>query len=559
MPRGAASTFGRSVRTSKGEQLLPDTAEASRSDLRMLFEQGAVYADRWTAEVRAALDVRDPLAGVVAAALADRKSVILAGNAGDGKSHLAQVALDQMSSRRCFEVTKQSPAPSPVPPDALLFIRDASSLSDEAVLEAVRSAHDVGAPLLMTINEGPLSSLAKMDDTGFFGRVREVLHGRAIGQTVHDQDDFLILNLAGRQLTRSSFVIGALERLLPVVTPCKTCGKSNKCPRVVGARLLKKSKRAQERLQGLLRLLSDGGQHISAREIWVFLIELFFGWTCPPSASEVEKARGYFWMRVFEGESRLALNISSEFDPITVPMAREDVYLWQGDFDKIRSDIDYPGSRPSVIARDSAQDGRLAFASAKRCFFFFGKDLNVESILARRSRAPIFGKILERAGNDSRPVIREMVGIINAYRLHHDTENDLWISRHHGFAAQRRPTGLGASDKVGIDGLKIRVPYSHEGEIYPNAGFFPTTIFLCWESSDQFLLIDFTTWERLKGKRTLTVDRRQETLDFALDLFLSQAPVVANADPEIRIYDHRRHESTTLRIRPEDRKIEVIS
>ena len=411
----------------------------------------------------------------------------------------------------------------------------------------------------MTINEGPLTSLASKDESGFFGRIREVLHGRAMGEVVDDQDDFLILNLAGRQLTRSVFVVGALARLLPVVTPCKTCVRSNACPRVVGAKMLKKSKRAQERLEALLQLLSDGGQHISAREIWVFLIELFFGWTCPAGASEVEKARGYFWMRVFEGDSRLASDVSTEFDPITVPMAREDVYIWQGEFERIRSDASYPGTRPSVVARTSGPDGRLAFASAKRCFFFFGRDLNVESILARRSLAPQFGKILQRAGQDTRPVIREMVGVINSYRLRHDTENDLWVSRHHGFAAQRRPTGLGASAKVSIEGLTLRLPYSHEGALYPDAGFFPTKLFLSWEDSAQNLLIDFATWERLQGERTLTVDRHQETLDFALDLFLSQAPVVANADPEIHVYDHRRREATTLRIRPEDRKIEVIS
>lgn len=539
--------------------MVEETEAASRSDLRQLFEQGAVYADRWTSEVRTALDVRDPLAEVVASALAARKSVILAGNAGDGKSHLAQVALDRMSTRSCFEVTQQTPAPDPVPADALLFIRDASSLSDDAVLSAAAAARAAGAPLLMTINEGPLTSLAHKDTSGFFARIRTVLHDRAMGEVVEDEDEFLILNLAGRQLTRSVFVVGALARLLPVVTPCTTCAKSNTCPRVVGAKMLKKSKRAQERLESLLQLLSDGGQHISAREIWVFLIELFFGWTCPPGGTEVERARGYFWMRVFEGESRLAADIAAEFDPITVPMAREDVYIWQGEFEKIRSDASYPGTRPSVVARTSPTDGRIAFASAKRCFFFFGRDLNVESILARRSLAPQFGKILERAGQDARPVIREMVGVINSYRLRHDTENDLWVSRHHGFAAQRRPTGLGASAKVSIEGLRLRLPHSDEGALYPGAGFFPTELFLCWEDSTQSLLIDFATWERLQNERTLTVDRHQETLDFALDLFLSQAPVVATADPEIHVYDHRRREATTLRIRPEDHKIEVIS
>lgn len=538
---------------------MSDRAEPSRQALRELFERGAVYADRWSAEVRAALDVPDPLADVVAQALNERRTVILAGNAGDGKSHLAQVALDRLTTRRCLEVTQKSPIPEPLPADALVFIRDASSLTDSSVLDAVGQAREAGAPLLITINEGPLSSLAQIDGSGFFGRVRSVLHGRATGESVDESDDFLILNLAGRQLTRSSFVLGALERLLPVVTPCRACGKSANCPRMVGARMLKKSSRAQRRLQTLLRLKTDGGQHISAREIWVFLIELFFGWECPPGATDVEKVRGYFWMRVFESSSHVSRDIADEFDPITVPMAREDVFIWQGEFDRIKSDSNYPGAQPSVIARSSQADGRMAFASAKRCFFFFARELDVESILAKRSDAPRFGQMLARAQDDARPVIRELVGVINSYRLRLDTENDLWISRHHGFAAHRRPTGLGASAKVPIEELELRVPYAHESSIYSDAGFFPTKLYLCWPGSDQYLPVDFETWQRLHEERTLTVDRRQEALDFALDLFLSQAPVASIADPEIRVFDHRRRESTLLRIRPEDRKLEVIA
>ncbi len=535
--------------------------EASKIEIRELFERGTVYADRWTSEVRSVLDVPDsPLTDAVTSALNERRSVVIAGNAGDGKSHLAQCALDRLATRTCFEVTFDTPAPDPVPRDSIIFIRDASSLSDQTVLATVQASRSAGATLLMTINEGPLSSLAASAPRSFFSHVRDVLHQRSVGEDENQIDDCLVINLAGRQLPRSEFVLGVLDRLLPSVTPCATCGKSSTtCPRVVGAKMLRSSKRARRHIGDLLRLLSDGGRHLSAREIWVYVIDLFFGWVCPPGADDVENLAGYFWMRIFDGENGVASDISRQFDPVTVPMAREDVHIWQGRFDNIKSDVGYPGSAPSSLSRDSEEHGLRAFKSAKRCFFFFGKELDVDQILAKRSLAPRYGTMIQRAMKEPRPVIRELVGLINNYRLGLDTENDLWITRHHGLAAHRRPSALAATGKLPIDKLKLQVPYGRESALYTRSGFFPTRLYLAWLSSDQYLQIDFSTWERLTEQRVLTVDRSQETLDFALDLFLSQADIAATDDPEIHVFDHRRREETVLRIRPEERKIEVIS
>lgn len=537
----------------------PDRLGAGAKELRALFERGAVYADRWGPEVRNALDVQDPLTDVVTAALEAGKSVVLSGNAGDGKSHLAQRALDRLTARRCFEVTAALPIPEPVPVDALIFLRDASSLNDESVLRTVSLAKRAGAPIIVTINEGPLASLAQHPEGGFFHDVRRVLHARALGEFVEDPSGCLVLSLSGRQLTRAGFVQGALERLLPVVSACPTCGRAPSCPRVVGARLLRKSRRARERLEQLLRLLTDGGRHMSAREIWVFLIDLFFGWVCPPNGEDPERLPGYFWMRIFEGNSPLAAEIRREFDPITVPMAREDVDIWQGRFDRIGSEIEYPGNKPVAVSREFGDaSGLRSFSSAKRCFFFFGKTLDIGTMLARRSLAPQFGQLLEQALSEPRPALRTLVGLMNRYRLSLETENELWISRHHGFAAHRRPSGLGAAGKLPIDDLGVRIPFHEDSTRYPAAGFFPTRLFLHWDGSEQLLELDFWTWQRLRGERTLTVDREQETLDFALDLFMAQAPVPAVEDPELMVFDHRRREETILRIRPEARRIEVL-
>jgi hypothetical protein len=539
--------------------------QAGRSEIRQIFERGEVFADRWPAEVRAALDVPDELAAVIAEALSSKQSVILAGNAGDGKSHLAQCALDRLSPRSCFEVTRESPAPSLVPKDSVIFIRDASGLSDEEILDTVARTFEADATLLLTINEGPLSSLG---DTGseFFRRVRETLHRRALGEpeVPEDESDCLVINLAGRQLPRSAFVLGVLDKLLPVAiaSPCSSCKSSSSkaCPRVVGAKMLRSSKIARIRVSHLIKMLSDGGRHLSAREIWVYLIDLFFGWTCPAGGDDSERLHGYFWMQIFEAANRMAPEISVQFDPVTVPMAREDVYIWQGKFSRIELDgVSYPGPTPSAVAREYEENGLKAFECAKRCFFFFGKGLDVEGILARRSLAPAYGRMLEDAVANPRPIVRELVRRINNYRLQKDTENDLWVTRQHGLTAHRRPSALAATGKVQIDALELKIPYLRDYETYPTSGFFPTHLYLSWINSDQYLLIDFDTWARLGSERVLTVDRGQETLDFALDLFLSQADIGANDDPEVYIYDHRLNEETVLRIRPEKLEIEVIN
>lgn len=534
------------------------TTEVPVEELRQLFERGAVYADRFPPHVRAALDVPDPLTEVVAQALRERRSVVISGNAGDGKSHLAQRALDLAPGRSCLEVTSATEVPSSVPAETVVFVRDVSALTNQQVISAVKLARDSNAPALITINEGPLQALADDPDGEFFVEVRRVLHDRMQGFSAGDPAGCTILSLSGRQLAKSAFVDGALEKLLPLVGPCARCGRSQACPRVVGAKMLRRSRRGRARLADLLRLLTDRGQHLSARDIWVFLIDLFYGWTCSPGGDEISRSEGFFWSRIFASEQRTAKLIAREFDPVNSPMAHQDVHLWQGRFDALDFEIDYPGPSPASEARDSRDDGLRAFAGAKRALFFFSKSLDHSQLLASQTDAPKFGALLAKATSDERLVIRDLVGLINHYRLEERTETDLWISRHHSMAAHRRPSTLAASNKLPLEALGVRVPFASEAARYPEAGFFPDHLLLHWKSSEQTLAISFETWLRLQEQRSLTVDRDQEALDFALDLFMSQAAVPAVADPEIRVFDHDHHERSVLRVRPESKTIETL-
>ena len=524
-------------------------------DLADLFERGAVFADRWPTAVRHRLDVPDLLAGQVRGALRAGRHVVITGAAGDGKSHLAMTVLDDLAPVSVHEVIREQPLPTGLLPGTVVFLRDVSALTDWDVLTAIRQAIDHGLNLLLTINEGPLNTLAPQDTTGFLQAVRDVIHRRSRGLEAPDPSSTVIVNLSGRQVTRGDFVAGALQKILPVVRPCRVCGKSKNCPRVRGAQHLRRSRTAQERIVRLLQMLTDRGRHLTTREIWAFLIDLFFGWTCIATNDEVDQQPGYFWNRVFDGENAIAQAILEDFDPLRVARAYDDANLWLGHNDDLG--ISIPLTPPRVLARSSIEDGLVMFTSAKRFYFFFAKSWDVDHTLAAFVPASQFGVLLAKAAAGD-AVAAELAGLINAFRLGLKTREDLWISRHHSFAAHRRPAVLAASGKVPSSTLVVRVPFSAEAKAYPQSGFFPHRLLLGWPGNDQEFIIDFATWRELQEERNLIVDRSQETLDFALDIFLAQGNPPDAADPEVLVYDHRRRRHATLRLDSSERRVDVL-
>ena len=281
-----------------------------------------------------------------------------------------------------------------------------------------------------------------------------------------------MLSLSGRQLAKSDFVEGALSKFLPLVVHAPRAARRGIVrawsgrepssalggPRASGCRSPTLDRSGQTRLCARDLAVSYGH---------VLRLDLL------PGQDEVERAAGYFWVRLFESDNRLSREIALEFDPINAPMAREDILLWQGKFGELDYDQDFPGLAPATVARDSREDGLRLFASAKRAFFFMSKSIDPQSLLARQSMAPEFGRLLATAGSDPRRVIRDLVGLINRYRLDARTENDLWVSRHHSMAAHKRPFALAAATKLPIEQLEISVPFAFESTSYDGRGLLP--------------------------------------------------------------------------------------
>lgn len=540
---------------------MPKFTKKQCQSLSNLFLRGSVYADRWPEEDRSLLDIPDAdLLTTIRAALDAGKIVVISGNAGDGKSHLAMRAIDDYESGHVW-YAEDMPDDQVEQMNAgdVLFIRDVSAMTNDEAEKALRIGRSKNCSILMTINEGPLDSLARSYPDSPFSHMREYLraHSRGIEQEVSDQ--LILINLAGRQLARSDFVDQAIEKVADIAAQIADSTLEGSAVRD-GARMLRKSARARKRLQILLELVSNQGTHLTARQLWAFLIDMFFR----VGQEEVNESEKYhsalWWNRVFDGASEISKQIVADFDPVHVALSEADGELWLGRFETLNTEDHFPGGNPSSIARDSAGDALSLFRSAKRFYFFFSKDDSLDEVMTRHLPSHEYGKLLETAFDDPDAVISDFIGLVNKYRMGSGVKSELLISRHHGYAAQRRPTTLAACTKAQVKDLKIRVPYSTDSRAFPRSGFFPRSLIVYWLHNDHEFEFDFSTWRVISGQRTLTADRRQEMVDFALDIFLSKAPVSMPRDPEIHVFDHRTRKPVQLRLRisGEQKEIELL-
>lgn len=513
--------------------------------LTALFRRGEIYADSWPDDVRRRLNVEDPLADLLAAALDSGRHVVLTGNAGDGKSHLAVTAM--AAARRKNTLEPDSVEPARVRTGERVFIRDAAAVSDEAILAWTSAALSASAQLVITLNEGPLASLAALQPNGVYAELRDVAHARARGDEAPDPSGFLLVNLAGRQLVHGEFVVRALARLLPAVVACDGCQDATTCPRTVGRDLLQASDTAAIRLTQLLRILAHSGTRMTARDLWMFLVDLFFGWECPPAASDIDRLTGWWWSRVFSDENWLGKAISREFDPVNAAEGSVDVQLWLGD--AVRAGVPSAALLVPPFRQHAEEPGEAlrAFSAAKRAWFFLSLDVDAAALVARQSRIPDYSRLLEIAREDSLAAARRVVGLINMYRLNDNDDRRLYLSQHHVLTAIERPRVLAASQTYNSDAVQVRIPYVSEDHGVSTAGFVPTRLELAWPGQrGNVLVVDYPTWLRLQEQRSIHADRRQEALDAALDLFIGSAPAQPDGDPQISVFDHRTGTKTRI-------------
>jgi len=322
---------------------------------------------------------------------------------------------------------------------------------------------------------------------------------------------------------------------------------------------------AQRRLIELIRIGSDAAYRLTAREVWGFLISLFFGQRCPRSAyGESSFRKGLWWNRLFEGvgQSKLdqiVISLNDLMNPLEVARASDaDLWLGRG---ALWDSLPVTQTSPARFGQSNPEEALRAFTDVKRETFFFDESWDTDAAVSMASRAGEFGSLVTDAlSGDRRETISRIVEALNEYRSGLSDDEDFVLARHNQFNVSKRVQAYISVEQVSVDSLELGLPYESSLTAFPEYGFRPREVHLYWqEAPSSVLVIDLDFWTTVRAHRTVYVDRTQEAVDYALDLFMAAAP--SRAQPvgriEVLVPDRRVRREYRLRRRTQERSIEL--
>lgn len=397
-------------------------------------------AENLDAQELARMHVATSLDRFVADQVTRGVSVVLTGNAGDGKTHMLRQAKQQLID-----------AGADVLEDATAAMRGGDP---KPVLDRWAQAAEKGQPFCVAINEYPLYQLRNTAPQ--FAPLAEVWrqcrHRLAYGAPDGSEDaqgKVLVIDLSLRNPLAPSFFDAVLAGLLgdPALRHAITAEPET----IVARNALKLSdERTRQRLRSLLQRLIALGGRATVREVWILVARMLL------SLEDGYDYRRTSWYSeaLFNDDPRFPLSaLMRSIDPAQCSHPRWDVAL-ETRAPSLREGWRFP--EPSIPPHPhlAAAD----FAALKRAFYFEHADgeqaLNLIDPEAEQFRA------LLNEPRESTEVVARLVDAINAAycpasftgREHH-----LYLWAGHRFHEQ--PTrSFVAVDRVGVEELVLERP-----------------------------------------------------------------------------------------------------
>ena len=296
--------------------------------VRLLYRNEAAFADHVLVGRLRELNVKTNLDDVIRKVIRVGGSIVITGNAGDGKTHA--IRLIEKELREADVVT------------------DASEMPYEAILQRWKKSRDSGRPFCIAINEGPLVDLVRQyrSSEPWLEEVREQLLNLVSYQPLEDdfdedggkfkalQGETVVIDLSHRQVLSEQLVGSMIDRLTDDTWfgACASCPANKDCAVTYNRKMLRE-RMPQERLVKLLTSAGRKGRKVTFREALAFLSYcLFAGKSCEDlrQAGTSEKVR-YYW-NAFEGEGTVFELLDAGLDPVKQTNARIDENLWRGRF-----------------------------------------------------------------------------------------------------------------------------------------------------------------------------------------------------------------------------------
>jgi hypothetical protein len=296
--------------------------------IRLLYRNEAAFADHVVVGRLRELNIKTNLDDVVRKVVRAGGSIVITGNAGDGKTHAIRLMEKELKDAD--------------------VVTDASELSYQAILQRWQAARDSKRPFCIAINEGPLVDLVRQYRSShpWLEGVREQLLKLVSYQPLEqdfDEDgenfkavpgDTVIIDLSHRQVLSDQLVGSMINKLTDDAwyESCASCPASRDCAVTYNRKMLREPL-PRERMIKLLTSAGRKGRKVTFREALAFLSYcLFAGKSCDElrQAGTSEEVR-YYW-NAFEGEGAVFELLDAGLDPIKQTNASTDEDLWRGRF-----------------------------------------------------------------------------------------------------------------------------------------------------------------------------------------------------------------------------------
>ena len=410
------------------------------------------------------------------------RSIVLTGNAGDGKTHLArtlQRRLGEDAARFVFEFDAT----------AVMTSRDGVA----PIIEAWRRAANDGKRMVLAINQYPLHMLrpklrsALPAVSGEIERQwRARLQVEPSGKS-SNPDELLLVDLSLRNPLSQQFAKRVLNRMLESPAVRRHAASHADQNFSLNFRCLSHAE-VQTHLFHLFRRVVSAGGRATIRELWILCARLLFG-----TASDADipgSHRAWYSDRLFEPDPRFPLTgaLCRIADPAGVSHPQIDRRLedprgtravdWLIDGEP----PDHPASPVAAVAA-AAQDRdrhRARFAARKRRFYFEHVDGGEQRVFALDDRAHArFHRMLQTDTHDAE-YRRDLIEAINRCYIPHDFDGMrdklcLWI----GHRLDEQPTkSFVASECIPLGRLTLRRP-APPAALRDNLDYVPDHLLLC--------------------------------------------------------------------------------
>ena len=414
------------------------------------------------------------------------RSIVLTGNAGDGKTHLArtlQRRLGDDAARFVFEF------------DATAVMTSQDGVAP--IVDTWRQAVNDGKGMVLAINQYPLHML-RPELRSALPAVSEAIERQwrarllveASGEAAEPKD-LLLVDLSLRNPLSQQFAKQVLNRMLesPVV---RRHAASYADPNFsLNFRCLKHAE-VQTRLFDLFRRVVSAGGRATIRELWILCARLLFG---TPSDVDIPGShRAWYSDRLFEPDPRFPLTgaLCRIADPAGVSHPQIDRRLedprgtravdWLIDGEP----PDHPASPVAAVAAAASHDRerhRARFAARKRRFYFEHVDGGEQRVFALDDRPHArFHRMLQTDTHDAE-YLRDLIEAINRCYIPHDFDGMrdklcLWI----GHRLDEQPTkSFVASECIPLGRLTLRRP-APPAALRDNLDYVPDHLLLNLES-----------------------------------------------------------------------------